>query len=115
MMKKKLPLSLSFLVIMIISLVSWQIIRFIKSGIEREIQQSTETVLNTTHQGIKSWIDENKAAVGLMANSPEIRQATKKLLKLPHTNDALINSSAQQFLREWFSKIQYWAGYKGVF
>lgn len=80
-----------------------------------KLNHSLNTVLNTTQQGVRSWVKENKASAKLWANSPEIRTATQQLLPLQQKPKELLDSKTQKYLRSWFQPLKHAMGYQGYF
>ena len=97
---EKILIGGSFIVILLLGVASWLIQDRLRTDAEREMEQSLKLVLQTTHQAIKSWVNDNKAVTSMWANSPEIRKFTQQLLKLPRSRQALMGSPIKnQFLR----------------
>lgn len=110
--------SLIFFTIIIILLVgslAWMIQNKIVKETRAELGQSLNAVLETSHQAVKSWLDENKATASIWSNTPEVRQAASTLLVISHNQSELLASSAQAQLRSWFLPLQQATGYQGYF
>lgn len=73
------------------------------------------TVRNTTHQAIKTWFKDQKAAAVAWADAPKIRESAKLLLALSPRQSSLLNSPAQQELRAWHQRIKKVTHYRGYF
>ena len=65
----------------------------------RGVEDALGTVLATTHQALRSWVEDQRAAARLWASDPEVARLTQELLRVPPTREALVASSAQDELR----------------
>ena len=76
--------------------------------------QALRTVLETTHQAIKSWAKAQKSMAMILASTPEVRRATEEMLSVNHARTALISLAAQISLRACFQLFDR-EGYEGYF
>ena len=98
-----------------IGVVSYWINLRIEASIRTEIANLLQTVLNTSHQAVQSWIKEHRSAAMVWANSQEVREATEQLLATPRTQQMLASSPAQARLRHWLTPVHVGKGYQGYF
>jgi len=107
------------LILLIVSVlfgsIFWVIQNRIASNARTEVGQSLRTVLDTTHQAVKSWIKEHKATVKVWANTDEICLAAIALLAAPKNRTELLKADAQRKLRSWYKPLQKLAHYQGYF
>jgi signal transduction histidine kinase len=68
--------------------------------ISRRVGNSLETVLNTTHEALRTWEERITANVSFIANLDEIRVAVDKQIRLPRQRSALVRSDALRSLRQ---------------
>ncbi len=78
-----------------------------------KVHESLTTVLDTTHQAVKSWLNEHKSAAAIWANSAQVRQMSERLLDLANNSETLMLSAAQTKLRDWLLPICKVKGYQG--
>jgi signal transduction histidine kinase len=71
-----------------------------EAEIARSVGSSLETVLNTTHEGLRTWEERIRTNVAFIANSREIRVAVEKQISLRHARSALIHTDALRELRQ---------------
>ncbi len=111
----KVLLLLLLMSIVLVGGFSWVVEQNITREAKAEVGESLRTVLNTTHQAVKSWFKEHKSAATIWANTAEIRIAAEHLLATFHKQADLHNSPAQARLRTWFKPLQEATGYQGYF
>lgn len=112
---EKILIGGSLIVILLLGMASWLIQDRLQSNAQREMEQSLRVVLQTTHQAIKSWVNDHKAVASMWANSAEVRQFTQQLLKSPRTRQALMASPIKNQSREHLSPALVGMGYQGFF
>jgi len=71
-----------------------------EAEIARRVGSTLETVLNTTHEALRTWEERIRTNVAFIANSPEIRAAVEKQIRLRHARPVLIHSDALRELRQ---------------
>lgn len=84
---------------------------------ERRLEsgEALATVLETTHQAIRSWATEHRAAAEVWAGSPEVLRVTQELLATARTPKALRRSPAQREIRAWLHPVLRAKRYQGFF
>ncbi len=80
-----------------------------------DVGRALTIVRDTTHQALKRWFKDQKAAAVAWAEDPEIRASTERLLALPLHQSTLQNSPDQQVLRAWFQRIEEATHYRNYF
>ncbi|WP_455220805.1 PAS domain S-box protein [Kaarinaea lacus] len=105
----------SLLVILLLGFTSWLIQEKLRIRAEQEVVQSLTAVLDTTHQTIKSWVNEHKAEVNVWANTTKIYHLTEQLLGLSATPEALRSSVVQQQIRDILHPLWTGADYRGFY
>lgn len=63
-----------------------------------------QTVLNTTHEAIRTWLKSETRYIDRIANDPELLMHVEELLKVKRTSGELKNSLALAKVREWFDR-----------
>ena len=111
---KKNLLLMAFVIIPLV-FSAWAIQKNIANNTRAEIGRSLATVRDTTHHAVKTWFKDQKAAAVVWANAPQIRASAVQLLALPPHKSTLLDSPAQQALREWFQQLQNATHYQGYF
>jgi signal transduction histidine kinase len=71
-----------------------------QAEISRRVGNSLETVLNTTHEALRTWEERTTANAGFIANSEEIRAAVEKQIRVRHERADLFRSDALPRLRQ---------------
>src|SRR5216117_1973264 len=101
-MKKSLPRAIIVCVLVVSAglAVIWTS-RTMEGEISRRVGSSLETVLNTTHEALRTWEERTTANASFIANLDEVRAAVDKQIRLPHTRTALIHSDALRKLRRF--------------
>lgn len=94
---------------------AWLVQKKITSDTRINVGHSLETIRDTTHQAIRTWYKNEKTSTEVHANTKLIRELAIQLLALPPKQSALLNSPAQQQLRDWFQDLQKVTHYKGYF
>jgi len=98
-----------------LAVASWWGTRRIVDERRAEIGEALATVLETTHQAIRSWATEHRAAAEVWAGSPEVLRLTQKLLATARTPEALRRSPAQREIRSWLRPVLQAKRYQGFF
>jgi hypothetical protein len=80
-----------------------------------EIGEALTTVLETTHQAIRSWATEHRAAAEVWAGSPEVLRLSQELLATARTPEALRRSPAQGEIRSRLHPVLQAKRYQGFF
>lgn len=96
-------------------ILSWGLQSHLQALARAKIEATLHGVLDSSHQALRSWSDEHRAAVGIWASSDDIRVTSEELLAVERSPEALLAAPAQQQLREWFPAIRNWSGYRGYF
>jgi hypothetical protein len=91
---------------------SWGVRRIVLERRE-EISGTLATVLETTHQAIRSWANEQRASVQAWAASPEIVELTRALLAVPRTPAMLLEAPAQAQIRSRLHPVNRTMRYRG--
>jgi|GEM_PF-2289997 len=95
----------SILVIVLLGIASWLIQGALRANAEKDLAQSLNAVLDTTHQAVKSWVKEHQAEVSVWANTSQVVQLTEQLLNSSRTSPALLESVAQQQFRAFLQPL----------
>lgn len=111
----KKTLLMMVLIAVPLALSAWFIQEKIASNTRAEIGRSLTTVRDTTHLAVETWVKDQSAAAAAWADSPRIRESAGTLLALPPDQATLLDSPAQQALRDWFRRIQTATHYRGYF
>ena len=101
------------LMIALLGAVSWWIQDRIENAARVELGHSLNTLLVTTHQAVRGWLDEHQNSARVLANKPQVQQAAESLLALSQTRQALVAAPAQRDVREWLAPITKIKGYLG--
>ncbi|MBL6945162.1 MAG: PAS domain S-box protein [Rhodospirillales bacterium] len=110
----KMSAIVTFLVVAIIA-ASVGVVRHIDGRVKADIGMSLNSVLEITQVNVHRLIEAQKGAIRLWVSNPQIRKITEKLLELPPSADALINSQVQADIRGWLKPIFRIKGYRGYF
>ena len=102
-------------VALLIVLGAWAVQTKITSNAHAEVGHSLTTVRNTTYLAVKTWFKDQKSTAVVWANDPKISELAVQLLALPPHQPTLLDSPAQQELRDWFRRIQTATRYRGYF
>ncbi len=101
------------LVVVLIGVAIWLTQKSITYQIQSDLGQSLQTVLETSHQAIESWVKEHESVASFWANTIDVRQATEILLATSRTREDLVESPVQGKLRTFLRPIQLAKAYKG--
>jgi diguanylate cyclase (GGDEF)-like protein/PAS domain S-box-containing protein len=102
-------------VAVLLALGAWAVQTKLASNARAEVARSLTIVRDTTHLAVKTWYKSQKAAAAVWADAPKIRETAARLLALPPHQAALLDSPAQQELRDWFRPIRKATRYQGYF
>lgn len=102
-------------VVVPLGLGAWAAQTKIASNARAEVGRSLTTVRNTTHLAVKTWFKDQKEAAVVWGDSPKIRELAVRLNALPSHQPTLLDSPAQQELRDWFRTLQKVTRYRGYF
>lgn len=108
-------LYLVLIIISILSFAAWFAQQRIAAGMRDDIGASLQTVLDTTHQAIHTWVKQEQASARIWANSSTVSQYAKQLLETAHTPEALIPAPAQAGLRKLLQPVKTTKKYQGYF
>ena len=106
---------LTVVLVCVIVLTSWRLQSGIEDKARTKLAESVDTVLGTTHQAVRSWLKEHRAAANVWASTPKVRAATKSLLVGSHDQQALQESAVQAQIRAWLQPVLTGKGYQGYF
>ena len=84
----------SILVIVLLGVTSWLIQGALRATAKKDVAQSLNAVLDTTHQAVNSWVKEHQAQVSVWANTSQVVHLTERLLNSHRTSQALLESAA---------------------
>jgi diguanylate cyclase (GGDEF)-like protein/PAS domain S-box-containing protein len=93
----------------------WVVQTKIANNVRADVGRSLTIVRDTTHQALKIWFKDQKAAAVAWADDPKIREYTERLLALSPHQSTLQDSPDQQALRAWFLRMQKATHYRGYF
>ncbi len=103
----------SYVVILVIGVVSYWLNLQIARDTRDELGSSLTTVLETTRQAVHSWHKEHRHAAETLANSVLVRDATRQLLELERSSVSLLSAEVQSNLRKSLQPLQLTRGYHG--
>ncbi|MEE8219709.1 MAG: cache domain-containing protein, partial [bacterium] len=103
-------LSLSVLVV-----AAWIAVGRIVSDSRAEMEDALTTVLEISHQGIRSWVRGEQEEALTWASSPEVVGLTQDLLAVERSQESLLAAPAQNELRSLHGRVQAAKGYEGFF
>lgn len=103
------------LVLAVIVGTSWWGLKLIESSTREEAGEIITTVLESTRQALESWMDGQMATARVWARSKEVLRLSEALLRVPRNTEALVNSRAQQELREHLGPVLEANSYEGFF
>jgi signal transduction histidine kinase/DNA-binding response OmpR family regulator/CHASE1-domain containing sensor protein len=88
---------ISFLLITVV--IAWYALEKIEFNIKKDIGNSMETVLKTTHEALQIWAHDRLENLSLLASTSEFTSLVKTQLQLPPTKENLKKSPALKRLR----------------
>jgi len=94
---------------------AWAIQANIAKNTQVEISRTLTTIRDTTHLAVKTWFKDHIATGAAWADTQKIQESTLQLLAQAPDKNRLLNSPAQQTLREWFKTIHKVTRYRGYF
>jgi PAS domain S-box-containing protein len=77
----------------------------IQKGLKNDTAETLHTIVDTSHQAIKSWANQKRATTLTWAEVPTIRQITRSLLDTPQTPQALQAAPQQIVLYSWLEPV----------
>lgn len=92
--------------ILVVSVISVWVKNHIQQQVRQELYHTLDTVLDTTHQAVRTWANEQRSIAEVWANTEIVRSETRKLLASNRETETLLSSPAQQTLRKWLSAVQ---------
>ncbi|MDP6951915.1 MAG: PAS domain S-box protein [Alphaproteobacteria bacterium] len=101
--------------IVVLVIVSLVVQGKIERAAQEDVGKALTTVLETSHQAMRTWFEEQKADAEIWANTREVRQYVTELLAVPANGEDLSASPAQSGLRAWLEPVQSSKGYRGFF
>jgi len=107
--------SVALILVLALLLSSWYAQIRIEDDLRNERAASLQTILETTHQALRSWYKEQTASAITWANNKRIRSLTKQLLTLPHRRATLVRAPAQAELRNLLDPVLQSRKYQGYF
>ncbi|MCK5446247.1 MAG: response regulator, partial [Rhodospirillaceae bacterium] len=99
----------------LIALSSWGILSRIQEGAQRDVAKSLRTALEPSHLSIRRHMDDQKKTAIVWASNKLIQREIADLISLPTNAEVLINSRAQNNLRESITPVFRNTGYRGFF
>jgi len=103
-----------FVVLALLTILSISLNEELKNNARHDIAKTLISVRNTAYGAIVSSFNNHKASYTL-ANMPLVRESAIALVALPPQQLLLQQSSSQQVLRNWFTKLQLTTGYEDYF
>jgi two-component system, sensor histidine kinase and response regulator len=89
-------------IVIIILTASYQLVRF-KEGIQNEVQNRLQTVLNASQNTLKIWIEEKKRALKMITGNSDLSIIVKNLLFVSQQEKSIIRSPAIRQLRTFIN------------
>ncbi len=112
---KNLILTANALIITIILFSSFFVLKKTDNLIKQDVSRSLNTVIETTHQSLKSWIDSEKNQIKIWAKDDRLVKMTQGLLSADRNQQALLASPYQKSIRQFLKVIYTGKGYQGFF
>ncbi len=103
--KNKNLLLFSVITVVLIGGVSYRVHQAIAENERNKVAESLHAVLDTTHQAISSWINEQETVSRIWAKSLEVKQGVGPLLASHQNRQALINHPVQKILRKQLKSV----------
>ncbi len=82
-----LLITLSILVIIILTAKSWTIQNKLRTDIHEDTRHTLQTVLNTTHKGVKTWVEKNRSIAKAIANTSKLDEIVNLYEKTHSTQE----------------------------
>jgi len=73
-----------------------------KEEIRNDLKNNLQTVLNTSHESLKIWVDGKKRELGLILRDPQLNQLIQNQLKIPRKKSILKQSASLGPMRAMF-------------
>ncbi len=106
---------LAALASVILVLVAWRVQVFIGDNHRSQQGEMLVTMLDTSHQAVRSWGRAHMATAVIWANSQEVMAHARRLLAVPREPRALVSAPEQRRLRERLQPLLDAMGYRGYF
>lgn len=87
----------------------------IETGARAELRQSMETILQTSHQSLRTWFRDKESTAKVWAANEHLLSLTQALLQVPTTRQDLATAPAQRKMRDLLAPVFKSWGYKGFF
>jgi PAS domain S-box-containing protein len=101
--------------IILVSTLAWFALDRVQKKIQSDVGDALQTVLQTTRESLKVWVDSNKFQMTRLAEDPELVSLTERQLTVFRSKEALIKSSALSELRTFFHYHRNQFGQAGFF
>ncbi len=101
--------------IVLVFLLAWIALGRIQAKIQFDTGEALKTVLDTTHESLRLWSDNNKYHLSRLAGDPRLVALVERQLQLPRTGKALVNSDTLKQLRDFFNQHKNRFGEVGFF
>lgn len=108
-------LGLLLLFVLSVSILAWMALGWIKVDVKQNVKSSLQAVLQTTDEGLRSWIQHQINLLEYDASQPELVHLIEEQLKLPRERDTLLNSTYLKKLRHFFRKREVLSNTEGFF
>ncbi|MES0490687.1 MAG: response regulator [Leptospirales bacterium] len=103
-MGKRVVVVIVILSLFIVASVSWFAIGEAEEHERNRIDDQLQSMLNTAHEIINVWADNNFEKINHRSDSSRLNIITKNLLKLPHNRRALLRSRPLALIRSHMAK-----------
>jgi polar amino acid transport system substrate-binding protein len=103
------------LFISFITLLAWLTLEYNRQRQLQDVQNSLQTVLRTTNEGMEIWVENRKDILSQLGHNTELVDLTQKLLEVPPERDALLNSPELRAIRAFFQSQEDILGKTGFF
>ena len=94
---------------------AWAIQASVAQKTQVEISRTLTAIRDTTHLAVKTWFKDHIATGAAWADTQKIQESAVQLLAEAPDKTRLLNSPAQQAIREWFKTIHKVTRYRGYF
>ena len=112
---KGLGMVLIALFLCVVVLSAWFAVQGSGQKMRQEVGESLRTVLQTTREAMRIWVDGKKNDLTMISGNPELGSLTKKLLSVPRNPDDLLGSWQLVAVRDELSKEKEKLGDTGFF
>ncbi len=114
-MRHATALSTAIILSFLLVAISMNIQTRMREAAQRDLEKSLVTIAETSQHALVSWIEEQKRALRLFADSEEVRSYTEALLAADRNHGDLLKSPAQSKLRDWFAPVMVTKNHLGFF